>query len=284
MVKGKDYMARLERAARWRLPRQEAEEIVADYRDIVADPELLQGLGSPRDVIRPLTQPRPYRIWLAVFAALCACILIPGINIIGFFPNLARLCFALDTWSAWDWAPLMHLGPVLAALGCVGTVVWFRRDGLKGEKLPRAVIVLLAVLGLWTAALLAVDFCWIRDPQGFAGMWGWGRLHYFGLTYGPLDYQASRTLDLLLTATQYGGGVLLLVGISALVKARIGDRRWAAVYVLSAAALIVTLETFILLCVQDPRPGGVPIVQWSSLAYFSIVALAGAAGTGVALC
>ena len=31
----KDYMTRLERAARWRLSREEAEDVIADYRDIV---------------------------------------------------------------------------------------------------------------------------------------------------------------------------------------------------------------------------------------------------------
>jgi len=34
----KDYMARLEQAARWRLPREEAEDVIADYRDIVGSP------------------------------------------------------------------------------------------------------------------------------------------------------------------------------------------------------------------------------------------------------
>ena len=34
----KDYMTRLERAARWRLPPQEAEDVIADYREMVGDP------------------------------------------------------------------------------------------------------------------------------------------------------------------------------------------------------------------------------------------------------
>ena len=31
-------MARLEQAARWRLPPEEAEDVIADYRDIVGSP------------------------------------------------------------------------------------------------------------------------------------------------------------------------------------------------------------------------------------------------------
>ena len=34
----KDYMTRLERAVRWRLQPQEAEDVIADYREIVGNP------------------------------------------------------------------------------------------------------------------------------------------------------------------------------------------------------------------------------------------------------
>ena len=66
----KDYMTRLERWARWMLPRQEAEDVLADYRDIVADPELAQDLGKPRAVIWALADRKSYYTWLGVFAAL----------------------------------------------------------------------------------------------------------------------------------------------------------------------------------------------------------------------
>lgn len=277
----KDYMTQLERAARWRLPAQEAEDVIADYRDIVSDPELLRGLGKPQNVIKPLTQPKEYKKWLAVFALLSACILIPGMNAIGWFGNLIRICFAVDTWG---WVPLMHLGPVLAFIGSVGTLVWFRKNGLKGDKLPRAISVLLALLGVWTVAILTVDWYWIGDPQGFAEMLGWTRPTYFGMTYGPPDYQVSRSVDLLCSLTQCGGIITTLLGLFALVKARTDDRRWAAVYVFSAAAMIVTLETFALICRQGWEPDDVYTLQWSSLVYCAVVGLLGAAGTGVALC
>ena len=77
----KDYMARLEQAARWRLPREEAEDVIADYRDIVGAPprseeELRREVGDPEQVVRLLVQPpKAYYAWLAVFAALAACLL-----------------------------------------------------------------------------------------------------------------------------------------------------------------------------------------------------------------
>ena len=77
----KDYMARLEQAARWRLPPEEAEDVIADYRDIVGSPprseeELHREVGDPEQVVRLLVQPpKAYYAWLAVFAALAACLL-----------------------------------------------------------------------------------------------------------------------------------------------------------------------------------------------------------------
>ena len=61
-----NYMTRLERWARWMLPRQEAEDVLSDYRDIVADPELAQDLGKPRAVIWALADRKSYYTWLGV--------------------------------------------------------------------------------------------------------------------------------------------------------------------------------------------------------------------------
>ena len=76
----KDYMAGLESWARWMLPRREAEEVIADYREIAGDPELSRGLARPRDAVRPLADKKAYRAWLAAFAAMAACLLIPGVS------------------------------------------------------------------------------------------------------------------------------------------------------------------------------------------------------------
>ena len=167
----KDYMTRLERAARWRLPRLEAEDIISDYRDIVGTPprpdeELRRDVGDPEQVVKLLvSSPRAYHIWLAVFIALSACILIPGVSPL---PGMWRLwthCFYLCYFD-------IHLGAVLAFLGMAGALVWFRWKGYKKAKLPRAIPVLLALLLVWTGAVLLIDWLWLRDPLPFAEMWG----------------------------------------------------------------------------------------------------------------
>ena len=80
----KDYMTRLERAVRWRLPPQEAEDVIADYREIVGNPprseeELHREVGDPEQAVKLLTSPlNAYRVWLLVFGLMAACLRLPG--------------------------------------------------------------------------------------------------------------------------------------------------------------------------------------------------------------
>lgn len=281
----KDYMTRLERAARWRLPRLEAEDIISDYRDIVGTPprpdeELRRDVGDPEQVVKLLvSSPRAYHIWLAVFVALSACILIPGVSPL---PGMWRLwthCFYLCYFD-------IHLGAVLAFLGMAGALVWFRWKGYKKTKLPRAIPVLLALLLVWTGAVLLVNWLWLRDPLPFAEMWGETPVYaLFGLVrIGPPDYTVSRSVHMLQTALEYGGFAMALIGEIGLVKARLEDRRWIAVYVLGMSAMLVCMSTLALMTsmeLPDPFTAAwwVPYLQtW--LVYAGI----GVAGAGAALC
>lgn len=81
----KDYMTRLERAVRWRLPPQEAEDVISDYRDMFGTPprpeeELYRDVGDPEKVVKLLVSPpETYRVWLTVFIVMSFCILSLGI-------------------------------------------------------------------------------------------------------------------------------------------------------------------------------------------------------------
>lgn len=283
----KNYMEKLERAARWRLPREEAEDVIADYRDIVADEELLRGLDRPRDVVKPLTQPKQYRIWLAVFFVLSACILIPGISPQPIAPGLFRICFRVDTWG---WAPLLHLGPVFALVGVAGALVWFRRMGRKEGRLPKALAVLLAVLLACLTAVLAFDWFWMRDPNGFAAMWGeTPPFVLFGLVgpIGPAGQMVSRSVHIFEEILQNGGTLAALLGVFGLVKARMNDRRWAAVYVLSMAVMLLAIESLRMLIYVEWDLGYVNFLDTWRHYYmwrYLLVFAAGIGGPGVALC
>ena len=269
----KSYIVRLERWARWMLPRQEADDVIADYRDIVGSPprpqeELVQDLGRPRDVVRQLTTRRAYRTWLAVFAVMSVCILVPGIS-----PTLIGYPIWLHLF---DNGPGYPYGALFTIPGAVLALVWFRRQGRKEQRLPRAVPVLLAVFLACIGGVLL--FCWAcsRDFEGFLD--AWGRMKVW---LGPNE-DAPRSFHLSRLAMCYGSPIIAVLGTYSLVKARTGDRRWAAVYVLGVTAMVTAL---MVLCFSGRIAyDGVEEAFRQMLTRCSIISAAGIVGTGVALC
>lgn len=274
----KDYMAKLERAARWRLPPQEAKEVVSDYLDMFGTPprseeELYREVGDPEQVVKLLVSPpRAYRIWLAVFFAMSACILLLGIS-----PTMLGYPFWRLFFDGWAEHPI---GPVIAVLGAVTALVWFHRQGQKGERLSKAIPILLAVCLAFIGAVMW--FCWAcaRDFDGFLSMWGTVKTWI-----GPNTSQAA-SFYLLRVAMCYGCTVVAIVGEVGLVKARTGDRRWAAVYVLALAAMLTALLVLywtgrmdVTASVATPEGEFRQMLLWCSC-----VAAVGLVGTGVALC
>ena len=264
-----DYMARLERWAKWMLTPQEADDVLGDYRDIAADPELRRELGRPREVIKPLVQKKQYRAWLAAFAVMAVGILASGISptFIGY--PLWRLLF--DGWVEHPY------GAYLAALGVVLALVWFRWQGHKDGRLPKAIPILLAVFLVCIGAVLL--FCWTcsRDFDSF--LEAWGRMK---LWIGPNE-DASRSFYLSRMAMCYGSPILAFLGVYGLVKARMGDRRWAAVYVLAATAMLTALLVLDWTGRMDLTDRISEELFRQMLLRCSGIAAAGLLGTGVAL-
>lgn len=281
MCRQKSWLDRLSAAARWRLGAKEAGEVLADYREIVGAPprseeELVRDLGRPRDAVKPLVDPKAYRLWLAVFAVMAA-----GIGLLGASPlpggpyMIFMYCF--------EW---YKLDRIVALLGVAGAIVWFRWKGYKTAKLPRAVLILLAVLVVWLAVILGANWALMHDLPGFAEMWGETPVYVLWVRFGPPGHTVSRSLSILGDALEWGGGLgMTVVGIFALVKARTEDRRWAAVYVLAMTAMLVCLETLALLSCMTITGEPTWESYFSSYFYSYIVLTAiGLMGTGVALC
>lgn len=273
-----NYLARLERWARWMLPRAEAEDVVDDYRDIVGDPprseeDLLRDLGKPRSVIRPLTQKKPYYTWLAAFAVMAACALLPGLSPL---PGGNRLWVFLSNRYILN---VFCLGGVLPLLGMVTALVWFRRKGQKLERLPGAVPILLAVPVIWIAGVLATDWLWLNDPMGFSALLGEVPVRVLWFNLG---YTRPLTVLLLIDSLTWGGCfAMTLLAVYALVKARTGDRRWTAVYIAALTAVLLSWQALSYMSSLE-----VSFLDWP-VAYFHRwvpCAAIGLVGTGVALC
>lgn len=277
----KDYMARLERAARWRLPRQEAEDVIADYRDIVGNPprpddELIRDLGRPRDVVRPLAQPRRYYTWLAVFAVMAACILIP-----------AESPLPLGSWLIWDSLFSPYGFPIpgvplflhFMVIGLALSLVWFRPgQGEPKAPLPRPVIIaLLAELAL----MGVVWWCFYQIT-----------LYPDGIMFQPAlvsDWWYSKigavTLNghWMATALEWGGAAVGAAGVVGLVKARTQNRRWRAVYFMSLSLMMLAFCVLGLFSSMDLDL--TPTDPWAYTRQLCLeITVIGLIGTGVSLC
>ena len=272
----KDYMTRLERAARWRLPPKEAEEVIADYREMVGDPprpeeELLRDLGKPRDAVKPLVQPRQYRICLAVFLAASVCILA-----LGFSPTMIGYPIWLMFFDSWyPWSANSPLIPYIAAvLSAVTALVWFRRQGRKEAPIPILLAVLLACCG---GVLLVCGLC-ARDFDAFLDMWGTVKPFL-----GPGE-SASAAFYLTRVAMAEGCGIIALAGEVGLVKARTRDRRWAAVYMMAMTVIMTCVAYVSMTGSMDPTFLTIEELFRRHLLESAGITAIGLIGAGVALC
>ena len=272
----KDYMTRLERAARWRLPPQEADDVIADYRDIVGDPprheeELLRDLGKPRNVIRPLMEKKAYYTWLAVFVAMVACIFLIGHSGFGVLSwRLYRLCFEQG---------YLHLGPALALLGMVLALVWFRRGRDEPKSpIPKGILITLTVLLVWIGLIFLFHWAVLHDLDGFIAMWG-----MMEPLIGPRGRLTPRSVEFSKWAMTLLPFFSSYAALYWLVKARVRDRRWTAAYILALAAIVISMETLAQTKSMDPT---LPVEAGmrANLLKCAVFTAVGLAGTGVALC
>lgn len=269
----KDYLSSLSRAARWYLPPAEAAEVLEDYREIVegrTEEALRRDLGTPRAVMRQLAQTGAYRQWVAVFAVLAGCILLPAA-----LPLLSelsvRVIFGFDVYGAdllW-WFPNLcgKIVPFRGALFLTGmalALVWFRRRSGEERRrsLPKGVAPLLAVL------LMGMVFEWVT-------IWSTLVRNWEGLTY-----EIASVLRLAMTLDMFAMGA---IGTFALVKARLADRRWRAVYILALAGSILGMSVFALWRNMDVSFSAAGWQRQYVTRYLWITLL-GLVGTGAALC
>lgn len=252
---GKDYMTQLSKWARWMLPRQEAENVIADYHDIIGSPsrpkeELIQNLGKPWRVVKGAAQPKQYHIWLAVFSVLAVCVIFPIV-----------MAYHEVYWDQM----IMPVYMMFLFLG-VGLSLWnFRQDRAQKGKLPRGIVLLLALLligmvGVWFLAGLVLTESWEM------------------LNLLVPTPTAAQMLRLLLFLSILAMALITLCG---LVKARLEDHRWRAVYILGLCGVLLGLSFSLLLRSLDLSAG--PGWQTPILLKYAFITMLGLIGSGVAL-
>lgn len=266
----KDYMSQLLKWARWMLPWQEADVVIADYHDITGIPprsrdELLRDLGKPRDVVKALARDKQYRVWLAMFGIMAVCILEMINN---------PVFFGYAFWAGFlrRWIDIFYCY-ILFAPGIITALVWFRRQGRKTNRIPKAVPVLLAALSVYIGGVLLLYWSCFGNLDAFLGTWE-GAPAWIMPEDGPF-FMAP-------LAMSYSGTLLALIGVYSLIKSRTGDRRWAAVYVPAMAAILVSrmvLKWSLIPVVTNPEEKFRQLMIQCTAA-----AAVGVVGTGIALC
>ena len=134
------YLKKFNRAVRWRLPPQESEEAIADYRELVLEEErdeskLVEELGEPVQAAHLLTDVRTYRRWLKVFAVLTL-----GLVLLVRWVWVGHSPLYLADCGQW-WYPVW-----LMAVGLPLSLIWFHRNGQKSGSMPKWLLPALLVV------------------------------------------------------------------------------------------------------------------------------------------
>ena len=235
---------------RWRLSKPEADEVLSDYEEILAPHggeeynELMERLGDPHQAAKQLTDPHSYHRWLIAFVWMTFCLLIPlGLLLRGQF-----------------WKQPTALMCALLISGMVFSLVQFRPRSGK-NFMPRGLRIALAGL-----VVLFATVSWVLGCL-FTGAWNSWPAEWYGQTARLVLYLAGVT-----------GVAAALLG---LVKARLCNRRWSALYLLGLTSVVECTMILAFLTSLDSASGGV----WMPyILQFVLLGAAGLVGTGVALC
>lgn len=250
------FLKKFSRTLRWRLPKSEADDVLADYNEIFSynfeesNDVSIQKLGEPVQAAKLLSSPKVYYQWLVVFGIMTFCLLLAEFLLLRasfyHYPNI-----------------LMY---VLFLLGLAVSIVWFRSGRGENQKapVPKKLLPMLLSLIVMTIATATIMVCLTIKVYEF--------ISFFSL-YGSIARWAL----------QLTGTIAAAFGLFGLIKARLSDRRWRSLYVMG---LTVLVECVLVLALLVSMSLDTASVYWwvPYITNFSIVGVIGLIGVGVSLC
>lgn len=241
------YLKEISARVHWKFSRQDADEIVDDYKALLTDAEsrtddFVSALGTPSEAVRHLEAPSGYRLWLAACILMLSCVALLFLNL---------------HFSSQD----RHLLAVLLVPGFITPIIWFwlTENGYRYHKPPSPAI--LALLSLMAAAVCLE--CLLFKSVGRS--------------------LSQQTAKLLYFVLQSAGGFSLFAGAAGVILAKLRDRRWRAVY----TAAITTLAVSAFLCsILRSMSLDLSVASWwvPYLWRFVLIACAGTFATLFSLC
>ncbi len=203
------FLKKFSRTLRWRLPKSEADEILADYDEIFShhleayDDISIPQLGNPVQAAKRLSPAKVYYPWLAVFGMMTCCLLLSEILLLhASFPRYPDI--------------LMY---ILLLLGLAISIVWFRPKHRAHQKTPVPKHLFYMLLVLVVMAMVPV------------AMLAYLRMNLF--QHLPFSLHGN-IAGLVL---QLSGTMAAALGLYGLIKARLSDSRWRCLYVMGLSVL-----------------------------------------------
>lgn len=220
-------MKRFSRLTRWRLPAGEAEEVIADYRELIAaQPEegeaLLKNLGSPLRAAMQIKPAKEYWRWMEVFALLGLC-------------SVYFFCGLFCRWREYE-----IFNYVLFYLS-VGLAAFWKGILPKREKRQNCRNLVPAVIGTAALSIASSFFMWNMM---------WSR-----------ELSGNQAALILRNCVYITAIIALTVSLTGLIRCRMYHRRWLALAVIGFTALFLCLLWMDLLTRLDNADAILPWIQ-----------------------
>lgn len=204
------YLQKLWLAARWFLPQPEAEEMLADYRELLADGgegREEDRFGPPVKAVLELAERKALVCWHG-FVLVCAVLL------------MLPVIFAVrgEFEFVWNWLPMLAL--VILLFACFGIQRPKFSSLRRGAAVSFGLTLLLIILQCGEIYLLYAYFLY---PESVLV----NVLELYLRVFGQTGYDVVYLV------------LLALAGLASIVCARVLDRRWRGVTILIATVIVV---------------------------------------------
>lgn len=216
MLNNKSFFTQLNLALHWYLPQLEADEVREDYRDMQRQAAEAGEVFPPKEdnplkIARNLSDRREYRRWLLAFGVMLACPLAVGAYLVNYY------------FPLFDWQNSVFFTQMFFWLGLLAALHWNRHSRRRLPALPRpprlsAGCAALAVFNLVSLGLAISWTVYIMLVPDYYNMWINGTIMntYIALVCLPN----------------------ILYCLAAVLRCRLENRRWLALYVVGITLLL----------------------------------------------
>ncbi len=236
-----DYFEKLSLAARWFLPREEAESVIDDYRDILSEvggqEEARERFGRPWGPVMELADSKKVRRWHMFLTIMVFCALTPLLTII---------------WEKIGGPYIYFLEPAGDIILC-GIVYMFGLEAILGGSNSKILtwvsVTILSVAGivaLFMHPIELLDALFSPIERMIFGICAIVLailcLYGFVIYYFNVDSGLMLHMSIVIIIYDISAVLLFFGAVLSVAMAKMFDSRWRAVYILCVTGIVICLE------------------------------------------